>query len=164
LKRVVVSTAVLALGIGGVGLAQAQAPSGFKVNGGGQVILDENAQGPGDTVAFTAQQLEGNEAEGTPARGQFQYVERSGENGNVHGTVTCLRVEGNRAIIEGVVTRGEAGPTFRIDLADAGRGAQGEDVVTVTFPDEASECEDDIAEDDDFRLARGNVTVHEPRG
>lgn len=160
MKRVLVGASVLALGVTGVAAAQAQAPTGYKVNGGGQVILDETAQGPGDTVAFTAQQLD---SAGSAARGQFQYVERSGEAGNVHGSVTCLRVEGNRAIIEGVVTRGDQS-TFRIDLSDAGRSVQGEDVVTVTFPEESSECEDDIAEDDEFRLARGNVTVHEPQG
>ncbi|MFP5218229.1 MAG: hypothetical protein ACLGIG_00615 [Actinomycetes bacterium] len=157
--------AVLALGAGGIGLAQAQASGGYKVNGGGQVLLggSENGGGPGDTVAFTAHQFEDSGEDAGPARGQFQYVERSGDNGNVHGSVTCLRVDGDRAIIEGVVTRGEQS-TFRIDLFDAGRGAQGDDIVTVTFHEEDSECEDDIAEDDDFRLARGNVTIHEPAG
>ena len=162
MKRVLATGAALVVAVGGMGLAQAQQPSGYKVNGGGQVILDSSqpTQGPGDTVAFTAQQTAG-----TAARGQFQYVERDSnqQTANVHGSVTCLRVEGQRAIIEGVITRGGES-TFRIDIEDAGRSSQGEDIVTVTFPQESSDCEDDVTVDDDFRLARGNVTIHQPNG
>jgi hypothetical protein len=65
-KRALVGGAALALAVGGMGLAQAQQPDGYKVNGGGQVILDERAPGAGDTVASTAQQLVGNDGTSSP--------------------------------------------------------------------------------------------------
>jgi hypothetical protein len=75
-------------------------------------------------------------------------VQRNGGQADVHGAVTCLRVEGNHAIIAGEGTRGE-GEFFRVDIEDAGRGVQGQDLVVVTFPDEA-DCDDDVAVDDEF--------------
>ncbi len=103
MKRTVISAAVLALAVSGVGVAAAEKPagSGFKVTGGGQII-SETAQGAGDTVGFNAQEINGDDPaspgdDDDAARGQFQYVPRGqSEGGNqeatekFHGVVTCL--------------------------------------------------------------------------
>ncbi len=110
MKRLVVGGAVVALGIGTIGLASAAQPaeSGFKVTGGGQIIA-QNAQGAGDTVGFNAQEIEGDDPRSRgdnndAARGQFQYVPR-GQSSNTkqpatekfHGVVTCL-ISGGEAV------------------------------------------------------------------
>ena len=110
MKRLVVGGAVLALGIGTIGLAAAEQPaeSGFKVTGGGQIIA-QNAQGAGDTVGFNAQEINGDDPRSRgdnddAARGQFQYVPR-GQSSRTnqpatekfHGVVTCLISGGEAA-------------------------------------------------------------------
>ena len=112
MKRLLVGGAVLALGIAGTGLSQAAAPTGFKVTGGGQIIADPQAGGPGDTVGFNAQELDGDDPRSTGddndlARGQFQYVPRGASAGGqqeadekFHGVVTCLISGGEAAANE----------------------------------------------------------------
>lgn len=116
MKRIIVSGAVLALAIGGMGVSQAApkdtggkpSESGFKVTGGGQIIA-EDAQGAGDTVGFNAQEVTGDDKaspgdDNDAARGQFQYVPRGQSAGTTqeatekfHGVVTCL-LSGGEAV------------------------------------------------------------------
>lgn len=120
LKRIVISSAVLAIAIAGAGVASAEKPenpgsgkSGFKVTGGGQIISDdqEAAGGPGDTVGFNAHEVEGDDPASTgddndAATGQFQYNPHGGAqnpdqnqpaNEKFHGVVTCL-ISGQEAV------------------------------------------------------------------
>lgn len=97
IRNLLIAVAVLAIAV--PGLASAAAPTGFKVTGGGQIIADPSAEGPGDTVGFNAQELPGDDELGSPdaddaARGQFQYVPRDNDADDAsekfHGVVTCL--------------------------------------------------------------------------
>jgi hypothetical protein len=111
-KRLVISSAVLALALGSTGIAMAEKPEGksnnggFKVTGGGQIIA-EGQQGAGDTVGFNAHEIDGDDAASPgpadAAKGQFQFVPR-GQSGNesapeekFHGVVTCL-LSGGEAV------------------------------------------------------------------
>ena len=108
MKRILAGSAVLGLAIAGMSTATAAGPSGFKVTGGGQIIA-QNAQGAGDTVGFTAQEINGDDPRSRgdnddAARGQFQYVPRGQSNGTqqpatqkFHGVVTCLISGGEAA-------------------------------------------------------------------
>jgi hypothetical protein len=93
-KRLLVGGAVLALGITGTGLAQAE--SGFKVTGGGQALASSsNTSGPGDTYGFNAQEVESEEDEDA-AKGQFNTIQRAGgdtskgRGEHIKGEVNCL--------------------------------------------------------------------------
>ena len=111
MKRLLVGGAVLALGIAGTGLSHAEKPaeSGFKVTGGGQIIENPQGGGPGDTVGFNAQELDGDDPRSPGdnddlARGQFQYIQRGADEGgnqpandSFHGVVTCL-ISGGEAV------------------------------------------------------------------
>lgn len=163
LKRIVVSGAVVALAIGGAGVASAEKPTGFKVTGGGQIIADSQGGGAGDTVGFVAQQT----AEG--ARGQFQYVPRgestndSAPDSKFHGVVTCLESTGtNSARFGGFVRDGQQ--AFTVDVTDNGQGGDSEDdLILVRFT--GTPCADNPENDGEdaeelLRLGRGNVKVH----
>lgn len=167
MKRVVVCAAALALGVTGAGYAQAS--EYYKVTGGGQTFpFEAEVSGPGDTIAFNAQQTAEPSDDAAPAEGQVQYLDREGPGkpvANIHGTVDCLRVEGDRAIIEGTITRGGDEDFFRIDLMDTGRENRGTDWVFFQEIDSEPECEEvEDQFDDQPVLARGNVTIHEPGG
>ena len=126
-----------------------------RVTGGGQVLIGERG-GAGDTIAFTAQDRETN-------KGQVQYVDREGASQTVlHGTVSCVRVDGERAEISGVWKAEDAG-AFHILVVDNGEGvtASGEDIVTVTELDDPSCEEDDEDDDGETALARGNAQVYD---
>lgn len=96
MKRVVVCAAVVALGIAGIG--SAQAVSGFKVTGGGQALAtadSSSVKGPGDTYGFNAQDIDGDA--GNAAKGQFNSIQRDadatvgrGQGEHIKGAVTCL--------------------------------------------------------------------------
>lgn len=189
MKRIVISGAVLALAISGVGVASAEKPEdqgnngGYKVTGGGQIIA-EGAQGAGDTVGFNAHRI----GEGPEARGQFQFVPR-GQSGNAsapeekfHGVVTCLisggeaianeEAEGdefNEALAEGSARFGghfRDDPTrfFTVDVTDNGQGSNADDDMILVR--ETSEACGDNPENEDndpeqmLRLGRGNVKIH----
>src|SRR3954465_9004849 len=55
------------------GLAVAQS-DGLKVTGGGQVVASGQTTGPGDTIAFNAQQID---PAGSAAKGQLQVIDRT---------------------------------------------------------------------------------------
>ena len=101
IRNFLIAVAVLAIAIPSV--AAAAPGTGFKVTGGGQII-EEDVQGPGDTVGFNAQELAGDaddprstQDDDDGARGQFQYIQRGADeagntpaNDSFHGVVTCL--------------------------------------------------------------------------
>jgi hypothetical protein len=173
LKRIVISGAVLALALTGMGTGTA-APATTKITGGGQTLVPAGG-GAGDTVGFNAQ------VTGDEVKGQFQYVKRNGlgtgQNQEVsHGDVTCALVlsrpdEGGAG---GVAVFGGAlrdGTPFRVDVTDNGQGAQGSDMILVQTGDAALDGDDDgedteICDQEDeesLDLNRGNVTIHKTK-
>lgn len=176
MKRTVISATVLALAISGAGVSQAAKPadSGFKVTGGGQIIADDAENGPGDTVGFVAQELEGDnpdtDAPDDLARGQFQYVPRgASENDSAptekfHGVVTCL-ISGGEAVANemaemdpfeealmegsarfGGVIRG-TNQAFTVDVTDNGEGGDSrDDMILVRLTGEP--CADNPEDED----------------
>lgn len=158
MKRLVVGGAVLALGIAGMSAGSA-APAQYKVTGGGQIIVDteaDPAKGPGETIAFNAHSTGADDA----ARGQLQYNSHTGVK--FHGQVECLVVDGNRATLAGTVTRGDnnGADTFQVDVLDNGQGASDDDLILLTSPDDV----DCGPENPTEQLGRGNVTIHKGKG
>lgn len=170
MKRTIISAAVLALAVGGMGVSSA-APSANKVTGGGQILAAEQTQGAGSTIAFTAQGA----GDGSAAQGQIQYVGRTGENAGdkFHASeITCFLVVGNTATIVG---KDREGTEFRLDLVDNGEGAMADadmifvdrdltedDPTTPVTDEDESECSTE--QDDELpMLARGNVQVHKAK-
>jgi hypothetical protein len=163
-KRVLVGGAVLTLAIGGMGLAQAQQPSGYKVTGGGQII-NEGASGPGDTLAFQAQQIEGDDEDA--ARGQLQYNGRTGDDPQkFHGLVTCLQVDGDFARLAGT-KKSETGETgfFRLIVHDVDNDGPQNGTEMLLFNPDADDANCDEVDDEDYEneLGRGNIQIHEPK-
>ena len=118
--------------------------------GGGQVNIGTRG-GAGDTIAFTAK---GTSEEAT---GQVQYVDREAEGQTVeHGTVTCLRVDGQQAWISGTY---RSGGGFGLYVNDMGNGA-GADMIGIT-PMQDPSCDDDTVDDGATALARGNAQVRD---
>jgi hypothetical protein len=159
--------------------------SGLKVTGGGQVLFDDQASGPGDTIAFTAQQDGPFDADMVaPAKGQIQVVNRTAGTGQsqtkFHGTVTCIFTFtydnetpadttddetyvrfGGRKTVKGKPTT----IPFTTDVQDNGEGAAATESDVIFFR-ERGEGDDPCDESDpatslrNFRLARGNVQQH----
>lgn len=165
MKRLVLSTAVLALAVAGVSSATA-APAVYKVTGGGQTLV--GTTGAGTTIAFTAQSAG---SEGSAAKGQFQLQFRDGAKETVHGTVSCVVVvsdtdDGGTAVIGG---HSRSGEPFRFDVVDGGEGKDAADMIRVSRGDAAMDgadqgsdtalC-DEEQESADTDVARGNVQVH----
>lgn len=146
--------------VAGLSIFAAQAAPAFKVTGGGQT--DIGTSGPGDTIAFNAQ----NTGEGNAAKGQVQYVDREG--GKVvevyHGSVTCLMAvdagEEGAARFAGEFTTQGSGP-FEIYVEDNGEPNQGNDLIFIDQND-PPDCDDSDDDDEDGAtgLGRGNVQVH----
>lgn len=165
-----------ALAVPAVAIAQEE---GFlKVTGGGQVIADSRGGGPGDTIAFNAQQTEEQGMmESAQAKGQLQVVNRAsgagGQGVKFHGTVTCIRTftndDGETFIRFGGFGRTGDRPNvpFVVDTQDNGEGAMAtgdnEDMIAFRESDDpADPCSDDAdgTRLDGTRLARGNVQAH----
>jgi len=145
---------LVGVGVAGAALAlsgtSALAGQGDAATGGGQILVGTEG-GAGSTIAFTAQ------AVGDAARGQVQYVDRSGEEQVVHhGTVGCIDVEGNTARISG---EWRDGGTFGLYVEDNGNG-DGTDIVALT-PVNDTNCADDPEEENRTALARGNAQVRD---
>lgn len=140
----------------------AQAGRAFMVTGGGQITV--GTEGPGDTIAFTARDIDGDA--GDLAKGQVQYVDR--EDGEVvevyHGAVSCLvAVEGagtdGAAYLAGQWSNQGSGD-FEIYVEDNGEPNQGADQIFIDQED-AFNCSDDNDDDEPTALGRGNVQVHQ---
>lgn len=152
-------TKLMTLAAAGAALALVAAGSpNDRVTGGGQILVSDDG-GAGDTIAFTAQ--EGRNG----VKGQVQYVDREGGTGQgqsvMHGTVSCLEVDGNTATLAG---QWRDGGDFEIHVVDNGEGAtaEGEDVVIVdTEPTDPNCQEDDGESRDPVALARGNAQVYD---
>jgi hypothetical protein len=148
----------LAAGIAAVAAVPvaAQAGSGTdRATGGGQTLV--GTQGAGNTIAFTAQGTQ------DAARGQVQVVNREAGTGRqqvrFHGTVTCLRVEGNTAELAGV---GRDGGAFTLYVVDNGEGANADnDLISFTRVADPSCDRDDSDDDGSVELARGNAQVYD---
>lgn len=144
--------ATLALSVSTMG----RAGSGDKVTGGGQT--DVSTRGAGDTIAFTAQQL----ADGR-ILGQVQYVDRKDGNGQpqvvYHGIVECLVVSGNTADFSG---EWRDGGEFEIVVQDTGEGNGNADPIGIEPMATNPDCgDDDMPENNDGGLSRGNAQVHD---
>lgn len=140
-----------------VPLAATAGSSYDRVNGGGQVLFDDDGIGPGNTIAFTARDS------ATGAVGEVQYIKREDGLGQAqqrfHGTVDCITVDGNMAKFAGTWDV-QGGGTFEVLVADLGAG--GNDMVTVQPNETSPECDEDDDDDDgQTALARGNTTVYD---
>ncbi|MHB8961126.1 MAG: hypothetical protein ACYDAN_16065 [Candidatus Limnocylindrales bacterium] len=170
MKRIVISSAVLALAIGGVGVGSA-APAVTKITGGGQTMVPAEG-GAGDTVGFNAQV----DADGN-VKGQFQYVDRTGGTGQgqqvAHGEVTCATVfsrpdeggAGGVAVFGGELRDGTA---FRVDVTDNGAGNASTDLILVRTGADAEGDNEGLCDQEDEPeetpdLNRGNVTIHKAK-
>ena len=181
MNRILIGTAVLAVGFSGMGLAQAE--SGFKVTGGGQALVtadSSSVRGPGDTFGFNAQSVEGEEDDA--AKGQFNTIQRTagatvgrGQGEHIRGEVNCLvPVSGGEdgAARFGGVVKGEESAEdpllFAVDVTDNGEGNKADDDMIVFRTFRQSELEDNENacdqepedEEDEIILARGNVQIH----
>lgn len=186
LRNFLIAVAVLALAVPAAAVAappedrgNGGPPTGFKVTGGGQIISEaqEAEGGPGDTVGFNAQEIEGDD-ERSPgddddaARGQFQYVPRPPEEGGnqpvnekFHGVVTCLlsggeavaneEAEGDEydeELLSGMARFGgyfRDDPTrfFTVDVTDNGQGGDAEDDLILVRETDAP-CADNPEDED----------------
>ena len=177
--------AVFAFAVVPVGVAFAG--NGMKVTGGGQVIGSSQEAGPGDTIAFNAQQDgEFDSMTGTaPAKGQLQVIQRDPAGGGqpqvkFHGDVTCIRtfVYDNETPMDTSddetftrfggyeKVRGQQGATpFTVDTQDNGEGANatGSDMIyfrTRGETDDPCDDSDPVTQLRNSTLARGNVQQH----
>ena len=159
LRIALISGLVAALAVAAVSLGYAG--SAFKVTGGGQTEVGNT--GPGDTIAFTAQ----NTGDDDAAKGQVQFVDR--EDGKVqeiyHGEVICLRAVSGGT--DGAARfagewRNQGSGTFEIYVEDNGEPNQGNDLIFIDQVD-PPDCVDDEDDnpDDPVALGRGHVQVHE---
>ena len=170
MKRLLIGSAIVAVGLGTLSAASA-APSAWLVNGGGQIIAGtETGGGPGATLAFTAR---GN---GGPAKGQLQYNDHLGVK--LHGDVTCLVVgsedtDGNGpggqvkvARLAGTYQADEdtALEAWQLYVEDHDNGGPQNGVEVLLFDETATDpsCaeEDEEKSNERTELGRGNITIH----
>ncbi|HEX2086502.1 MAG TPA: hypothetical protein VHF89_12525 [Solirubrobacteraceae bacterium] len=161
------------------------ANSDMKVTGGGQVIGSSQTAGPGDTIAFNAQQIGEFDMAVAPAKGQLQVIQRDPAGGGkpqvkFHGDVTCIRTftfdnntpadpsddetfvrfGGNQQV------RGKNTPTpFTVDVQDNGEGMAAMEADMIYFRtrgDTEDPCDDSdpATQLRNSTLARGNVQQH----
>jgi hypothetical protein len=150
--------AAVSLAVPTAASAQPERRDADKVTGGGQIVASSDFRGAGDTVGFVAT------SDGGRISGEFQIVRTSTQGGSretiYHGRVTCLEVSENQATFGGVGRRTDTGENtfFTVEVMDTGNGNQGTDTILVR---EDTEQQCDETDDDQFRLARGNLTVHD---
>ena len=165
---------ILAIAVLPAGLAVAQS-TGLKVTGGGQVIAGGQTTGPGDTIAFNAQQIGDADTNGVaPANGQLQVIDR-GNAEKFHGNVTCIREfspssgpnQGQRFVRFGGFQKlnGQQTATpFTVDVKDNGEGASGgNDMIFFRQRQSGDDPCDTSDQSTNLRsstLARGNVQEH----
>ena len=160
IRNLLIAVAVLAMAVPGI--ANAGAPLD-RATGGGQILVSSDG-GAGDTIAFTARNTT---ADSDDAQGQVQIVDRTGgtgkDNVRMHGTVTCLRVEGTMAKIGGTVTKSNGDTTpFTIVVQDNGQGSEAQnDTILLERVSDPSCDEEENDDDGNTDLARGNAQVYD---
>ena len=153
LKLTLAVAALVALAIPFVAAAGS---STDRATGGGQILIGTRG-GAGDTIAFTAHDR-------TKNPGQIQYIDRTATGQTrYHGTVSCVEVTGNSALIAGTWTKQGSG-NFNLYVEDNGEGANALEADAIFIEEAASDptCDFDEPEDEDqLALARGNVQVYD---
>lgn len=149
-----VAACLLAAGVA----SGAGATSSDRATGGGQILVSTDG-GAGDTIAFTAR----NTGDDDTAKGEVQYVDRTGGTGQgqvvVHGDVTCLQVNGNTAKLAGNF---RDGTSFTMVVVDNGEGAAAsDDMIALQRVDDPTCERDDEDDDGSTALARGNAQVYD---
>lgn len=171
MKKHIAITALVLAAVPSVAIAQSD---GLKVTGGGQVVAGGgNGGGPGDTIAFNAQQTSptANSNGSFPAKGQLQVVQHApgagAEQVKFHGTVTCIRTFTSQSSGETYTRFGGTlrdGTPFTTDTQDNGEGASGgNDVILFRTRQSGEDPCDTSDESTQLRsptLARGNVQEH----
>ena len=152
----------------GVAVAQSD---GLKVTGGGQVVASGQTTGPGDTIAFNAQQID---PAGSAAKGQLQVIDRTNSE-KFHGNVTCIREftpssgpnQGQRFVRFGGFQKLQGKQTttpFTVDVQDNGEGQTGgNDMIFFrqrSSGDDPCDTSDQSTALRSTTLARGNVQEH----
>lgn len=154
----------LVAGVAGLALFVApHAVAGASVDratGGGQTLVGSAA---GNTIAFQAQDVA---ATGTDASGTLQIVDRPGGTGQgqtvARGSVVCLQVKKNMAVLTGNWTSGLEG-TFKLAVVDNGEGAAA-DNDTIMLDEQSSDpdCSNNSNNNGStVDLARGNAQVYD---
>ena len=154
------TTAALAIVVLAAAAPVSAGSSADRATGGGQILV--GTRGPGDTIAFQAQQR----ANGVVS-GNVNVIDRvqgaTGKGAHFRGDVTCLAVAGNTAKMAGVgrlqdgTQRG-----FTLIVTDNGEGAAANnDLITLEYTDDPT-CEREDGDDDAaVELARGNAQVYD---
>jgi hypothetical protein len=162
--RLKLAIAVAAIGALAVPLIATAGSPTDRATGGGQILIDQkpgNGVGAGDTIAFSAQQVSG-----TVARGQVQFVDRTGGIGKdqvkEHGEVFCMAMMGANVAEIGYDPRGDADDVDQLYVIDNGAPGQGgTDMIFVDDnPETPCDFQDDSDDDGEVALARGNVTLY----
>jgi hypothetical protein len=148
--------AVVGVIVMAVPLAAIAGSSTDRATGGGQVLIGTRG-GAGNTIAFTAHDR-------TKNPGQVQYIERTATGQTrYHGTVACLEVTGNTALIAGT-WRNQGAGNFNLYVEDNGEGANAAEADVIFIDEMADEptCDfDEPEEGNQLALARGNVQVYD---
>ena len=163
--RIRLTTAITAAALLALPTAAAAGSPTDRATGGGQFFASTDmAQGPGSTIAFTAQ---GDES---AAKGQIQFIDRALGTGQSqqrsHYSVDCLVVDGSTAIIG--ATERDSGESLTLYVTDNGQGSGAEDdVIAMSDGMGSGPCGSEADDEDEvptFGLARGNAQVHDADG
>lgn len=133
-----------------------------KATGGGQILVSSDGRGPGDTIAFTAQER----ANGTVV-GNVNVIDRvpgaGGKGAHFKGDVTCIEAVGNVAKIGGTgAFRDGASTGFILIVTDNGEGSSASnDTITLQYTDDVTCEREDGDNDGAVELARGNAQVRD---
>ena len=138
------------------------APSTFagapvdRATGGGQIFASADPSGAGDTIGFTAQNLE---SSAVAARGQVQVIDRPGHSTRFHGVVDCLRVSETFAEIGGVIRQTNTRFTVFVVDTDQGGPQTGNEMITFVHAGDTT-CNTGDNTHATTYLARGNAQVY----
>lgn len=158
MKRTIALAGIAALAFA----APASAGQTDKATGGGQILVSSDGRGPGDTIAFTAQQRENGNVVGN-----VNVIDRvqgaGGKGAHFKGDVTCIEAVGNVAKIGGFGEfRDGASTGFILVVTDNGEGANaGNDTITLQYTDDVTCEREDGDNDGAVELARGNAQVRD---
>jgi hypothetical protein len=157
-----IAAAVASVAALAVPLIAAAGSTTDRATGGGQILIDQkpgNGIGAGDTITFTAQQVSG-----TTARGQVQFIDRTGGIGKnqvrEHGDVFCMLLIGSNSAEIGYNPRGPDN-LDQLYVIDGGEPNRGNDMILVDdTPQSPCQVANDDDDDGEVALARGNVQIY----